>query len=52
MYKRQATDPVEGVSMAESLFASIDSVVNGDKTVEDWVNDVRTASDALRAALK
>ena len=47
-----ATDPVEGVSMAESLFASIDSVVNGDKTVEDWVNDVRTASDALRAALK
>ncbi|QQZ10057.1 carbohydrate ABC transporter substrate-binding protein [Heyndrickxia vini] len=47
-----ATDPVEGVSMADSLFGSIDSVVSGDKTVKDWQKAVEKASDQLRPALK
>ena len=46
------TDPVEGVSMAASLFDTVNSLVSGDKTVEQWKQAVKTASDALRAALK
>lgn len=47
-----ATDPVEGVSMRDSLFGTVNSIVSGDKTVDQWVADVTKASDALRAALK
>ena len=46
------TDPVEGVSIADSLFSTIDSVMNGSKTVDQWKNEVKTASDKLRGALK
>lgn len=47
-----ATDAVEGVSMNDSLFSTIDSVVNGDKTVDQWQTAVEKASDQLRAAMK
>lgn len=47
-----ATDPVEGVNMKDAMCFTMDSVVSGTKTQEDWVNAVSTASDALRAALK
>lgn len=47
-----ATEPVEGVSIMDSLFGAVDSLVSGDKTQEEWVEDVKTTSDALRAALK
>lgn len=47
-----ATDPVEGVSMSASLFETVNSIVSGDKTVDDWQKAVEQASDALRAALK
>ena len=46
------TDPVEGVSMAASLFDTVNSLVSGDKTVADWKAAVKAASDKLRAALK
>ena len=46
------TDPVEGVSMADSFFSTIDSIMNGSKTVDQWKDAVKTASDKLRAALK
>lgn len=46
------TDPVEGVSMADSLFSTIDSIMNGSKTVDQWKNEVKAASDKLRGALK
>lgn len=46
------TDPVEGVSMADSLFGTYNSIVSGDKTVADWKDAVIKASDALRGALK
>ena len=31
-----ATKAVEGVSMPDTLFRTIDSVVSGDKKVKDW----------------
>jgi N-acetylglucosamine transport system substrate-binding protein len=47
-----ATAPVEGVSMFDSLFGTVDSVISGDKTVEQWKQAVTEASDKLRAAMK
>jgi N-acetylglucosamine transport system substrate-binding protein len=47
-----ATEAVEGVSMADTLFRTIDSIVSGDKTVKDWQKAVEEVSDKLRAALK
>ncbi|CRK81307.1 carbohydrate ABC transporter substrate-binding protein [Neobacillus massiliamazoniensis] len=47
-----ATEPVEGVSISDALFGTIDSVVSGNKTVKDWQDAVEKASDKLRPALK
>lgn len=47
-----ATEAVEGVSMKETLFFTIDSIVTGDKTVEEWQAAVEEVSDQLRGALK
>lgn len=47
-----ATDAVEGVSMADTLFRTIDSIVSGDKTVKEWQKAVEKTSDQLRPALK
>ncbi|WP_455662742.1 carbohydrate ABC transporter substrate-binding protein [Pradoshia sp.] len=46
-----ATDAVEGVSMASTLFGTIDSIVSGDKTVSEWQKSVEEASDQLRKAM-
>ncbi len=47
-----ATEPVEGVSMHNAMFDTVNSVVSGDKTVDEWRTRVTEASDKLRAALK
>jgi len=47
-----ATDPVEGVNMHDVLYTSYNSVVSGDKTVGQWIEGVKEASNKLRAALK
>ncbi|MEF9940784.1 MAG: carbohydrate ABC transporter substrate-binding protein [Lachnospiraceae bacterium] len=47
-----STDPVEGVSMNDSLFRAVDSIVSGDKTVADWQKSVEEASLKLKAAMK
>ena len=47
-----ATDPLEGVSIYESLFDAVNSVMSGDKTKEEWISGVEAASDALRQKLK
>ncbi len=47
-----ATDAVEGVSMKDTLFFTIDSIVTGDKTVAEWQAAVEDVSDKLRGALK
>ena len=47
-----STAPVEGVNMGDTVFQTINSLVTGDKTQADWVNAIKTASDALRPALQ
>ncbi len=47
-----ATEPVEGVSINTALFDTVNSVVSGDKTVDEWRTRVKEASDKLRVALK
>lgn len=46
-----ATEPVEGVSMSDSLFKAVNSVMSKDKTVAQWQSDVESTSDKLRAAM-
>ena len=46
------TEAVEGVSMKDTLFFTIDSIVTGDKTVDEWQAAVEEVSDQLRAAMK
>lgn len=46
-----ATNPVEGVSMSDTLFGTVNSIVNKTKTVDQWQNEVEAASDKLRPAL-
>lgn len=46
-----STNPVEGVSMNDTLFRAVDSIVSGDKTVADWQKSVEEASEKLKAAM-
>ncbi len=46
------TAPVEGVSMTASFFDTVNSVVSGDRSVDEWRTRVKEASDKLRAAIK
>ena len=46
------TDPVEGITVRTTFFDPINSLVSGDKTQEEWVEQIKSDSDALRAALK
>lgn len=47
-----STDPVEGVNFADTVFGTVNSLVSGDKTEEQWVEAIKKDSDLLRAALK
>lgn len=47
-----ATAPVEGVSMADTLFGTVNSIVSGDKSVSEWQAAVEEVSDKLRAAME
>lgn len=46
------TDPVEGVSISDTVFGTVDSLVTKSKTQAQWVESITKASDALRGALK
>jgi len=46
------TDPVEGVNISDTVFGTVDSLVTGAKTKDQWVEAITKASDKLRAALK
>lgn len=46
------TDPVEGVSISDSVFGTVDSLVTKAKTQAEWVESITKSSDALRGALK
>ena len=45
-----ATEAVEGVSMMDTLFGSMNSLVEGTLTEEEWAAQVIEVNDALRAA--
>ncbi|MBR6770131.1 MAG: carbohydrate ABC transporter substrate-binding protein [Lachnospiraceae bacterium] len=47
-----ATAPVEGANIKDALCTTVDSIVSGDKTVDDWVAECETVSDKYRAALQ
>lgn len=47
-----ATEPIEGLTTRSTFFDPVNSLVTGDKTEDDWVNQIKTDSDKLRAALK
>lgn len=46
------TEPVEGVTVRSTFFDPINSLVSGDKTKDEWVEQVKKDSDTLRGALK
>lgn len=47
-----ATDPVEGVNFADTVFGTVNSLVSGDKTKDQWIEAIKKDSDLLRSALK
>ena len=46
-----ATEPVPGVNIGDALYISVDSVISGQLSVEEWQARVVEASDQLRGAL-
>lgn len=44
------TVPVEGVNISDTVFGSIDSIVTGAKTEQQWIDAITKASNALRNA--
>lgn len=46
------TDPVEGITVRSTFFDPVNSLVTGDKTQQEWVDQIKKDSDALRGALK
>lgn len=47
-----ATEPVEGVNFSDTVFQTVNSLVSGDKTKEQWIEAIKKDSDILRSALK
>lgn len=46
-----ATEPVEGLNFADTVFQTVNSLVSGDKTETEWVDAIKVDSDRLREAL-
>ncbi|MDD3402244.1 MAG: carbohydrate ABC transporter substrate-binding protein [Hespellia sp.] len=46
------TDAVEGVTTRATFFDPVNSLVSGDETKEEWIEQIKKDSDALRNALK
>ena len=47
-----ATEAVEGVSIYNTLFEAVNSIMTGDKTVDQWRSEIISVSDKLRNNLK
>ncbi|SKA05928.1 carbohydrate ABC transporter substrate-binding protein, CUT1 family (TC 3.A.1.1.-) [Pilibacter termitis] len=45
-----STDAVEGVNISNTLYDTSNSIITGDKTVEQWQKDLNTVSEKLREA--
>ena len=48
----RATEALEGVSIGDTLFNSINSLVSGDKSIKEWKEDIKAVCERLRKALK
>lgn len=46
-----ATEPIEGLTIYDTYFQPINSLVSGDKTIEEYRKDVISANDRFREAL-
>lgn len=46
------TEPVEGITIRTSFFDPLNAVATGDKTLDEWINQLKKDSDILRGALK
>lgn len=46
------TEPVEGVTVRSTFFDPVNSLVTGEKTEAEWIDQIKTDSDKLREALK
>ncbi|MCM3110963.1 carbohydrate ABC transporter substrate-binding protein [Lederbergia lenta] len=46
-----STKPVPGVSMGDTLYGQIDSIMSGKLTIEKWQTSIEEASDKLREAM-
>ena len=47
-----ATEAVEGVNFADTVFGAVNSLVSGDKTIHQYIEQIKKDSDLLRGALK
>lgn len=47
-----STEPVPGVSMTDTFYGEIDSVMGGKISYEEWQTHIEEASDKLRPAMK
>ena len=46
------TEPVEGITIRSTFFDPVNALVTGDKTQEEWVEQIKKDSETLRANLK
>ena len=46
------TEPVEGITVRGTWFDPVNSLITGDKTQDEWVEQIKKDSDTLRGALK
>ena len=46
-----ATEPVEGLTYSDVYAGTIDSVMNGSKTVQEWQTSLQEATDKMRASI-
>ncbi|MCJ0930046.1 carbohydrate ABC transporter substrate-binding protein [Virgibacillus halodenitrificans] len=47
-----STEPVPGASISDEVYGTIDSVISGKTTYEQWKKDIEEVSDKLRPAMK
>ena len=47
-----AFNAIPGIELSPVFFEPVNSLVSGELTVEQWLENIKTASDQMRANLK
>mgnify|MGYP003234229814 FL=1 len=47
-----ATEPIEGLTTRSTFFDPVNSLVTGDKTEQDWIDQIKADSAKFHEALK